>query len=91
MVLDSCEFGDEVSVKGKVQAKYYGEIGKKLQYFIDWQQMQIYGIRTHFRYHSTDTVAKTIDMAREMMMFLCSVPQRLDKTRALCCTAHQHY
>lgn len=49
MVLDSCEFGDEVSVEGKVQAKYYGETGKKLQYFIDWQQMQIYGISPGIR------------------------------------------
>jgi len=47
MVLDSCVYGDEISVEGKVQARYYGEMGKKLKYFIDWQQMQIYDIQAH--------------------------------------------
>jgi len=72
MVLDSCVYGDEISVEGKVQARYYGEMGKKLKYFIDWQQMQIWYTSTHFRYHYT--LAKNNDMAREMMMFLFSVP-----------------
>jgi len=73
MVLDSCVYGDEISVEGKVQARYYGEMGKKIEVFYRLAaNANIWYTSTHFRYHYT--LAKNNDMAREMMMFLFSVP-----------------